>query len=422
MFASLFRAAGDTADRSPWGDFWFEPVGARSLSGIRVTPDKSLQLTAVYACVRVLAESFAVMRPRFYLMSGSRKVWVTKHPVLTLLDTRPNRWQNAFEWREMLQGHLAHRGNAYNRIYANDRGVIEELVPIHPDRIKPELLGETDYRYQIRDRAGNWSPVGREEIWHIRGLGSDGILGYSPVELAREALGIGLAAQAYGGRYFANDARPSSGWIEVPGKITGKSGQTEEEAHEVLRDKWQAKYGGINRGKIPFLDNGMKYHELSVNNSDAQFLETRQFTVEEIARMFRVPPHKIGHLARSTNNNIEHQGKEFDDDTMEPWFCRWEASVEAELLFEGEGIHVEFGNNALRRATLKDRGEYLTKMVAGGIWTRNEARQEEGKDPLLGLDEPLRPLNMVPESEAEENEDQDEDPATDKDDDAGNDS
>ena len=402
MFASLFKAVDDSSDRSPWGGFWFEPVGLKSLSGVRVTNEKSLRLMAVYACVRVLSESFAVMRPRFYKpQAGNKKKWVTNHPILQLLDHRPNRWQNAFEWREMLQGHLAHRGNAYNRIITDTRGVITDLIPIHPDRIKPEMLGESDYRYQIRDRAGNWTAIAREDVWHIRGLSPDGILGYNPIELAREAVGAGLSAQGYAARFFANDARPSSGWIEVPGKIAGKSGQTDGEAHEILREQWQSKYGGINRGKVPFLDNGMKYHEIGVNNTDAQFLETRHFTVEEIARLFRVPPHKIGHLARSTNNNIEHQGLEFDQDTMEPWFCRWEASIEAELLNSDDGIVVEFSDNSLKRAPLTTRANYLKTGILTGWITRNEARAEEGKDPIEGLDEPLVPLNMVSNDEAD---------------------
>jgi len=204
-FFDRFRASSD--DRSAWGDFWFEPVSARTSSGVRVTPDASLRLSAVYACVRILSETMASLPIVLYRKrADGGKDRVTDHWLHTLLCRRPNRYQNPFEWREMLQGHLALRGNAYCQIITNPRGEIVELVPIHPDRVRMELLRSGEFRYRVTDRFGDEAVLPRGDVWHLRGLSSDGLMGMSPIELARESLGMALAAQNYGSRFFANDA------------------------------------------------------------------------------------------------------------------------------------------------------------------------------------------------------------------------
>jgi HK97 family phage portal protein len=396
MFASLFKAE----DRSPWGDFWFQPVGGRSVAGMQVTPDSAMRVSAVFACVRELAQSFAVLPVDFYQQKGRKRVQVTNHPLYKLLRKRPNRWQNAYEWREMVQGHISLRGNAYNYISANSRGVIKELIPLHPDRIKPIIKSDGDYNWQYTRLDGTIVTYAREEIWHIKGLAPDIYRGYSPIALARDSVGTALAAQEYGARFFANDAKPSGGWIEHQG--TFKS----PEAKKLFRESWQEMQSGANRGKTAILEGGMKYHEIGISNADAQFLETRKFSIEDIARMFGVPPHRIGHLERSTNNNIEHQGLEFVTYTMMPIAERWEASIEAELLFEDDETEIEFGFSRLLRGDSKARSMYYHNGILDGWMTRNEARAMENMNPLDGLDEPLRPLNMMPESEADEEEDE----------------
>ena len=220
MFSFISRWMASSDDRSPWGDFWFEPVTVRTSSGMRVSADNALRLAAVYASVRILAETMASLPFVLYRQrADGGKDKVTDHWLYRLLAKRPNRYQNPYEWREMLQGHLALRGNAYNRIVANSRGEILELVPIHPDRIKMELTPSGDYRYRVMDRLGVETIVPRGEVWHLRGLSSDGLMGMSPIDLARESLGMALAAQDYGARFFANDAKPTGGWIEFPGSF-----------------------------------------------------------------------------------------------------------------------------------------------------------------------------------------------------------
>ena len=394
-FFNRFRASAD--DRSPWGDFWFEPVSVRTGSGVRVSADHSMRLAAVYACVRILSETmaslpFVMYRPR----ADGGKDRVKDHWLYTLLAKRPNPFQNAFEWREMLQGHLVLRGNAYNRIVSNARGEITQLSPIHPDRIRMELLPSGDYRYRVSDRQGQESVVPRGEIWHLRGLSSDGMMGLSPIDLARESLGMALAAQDYGARFFANDAKPTGGWIEFPGSFK------DSEAKKVFRESYQSAQSGANRGKVLVLENGMKFHEVGVTNKDAQFLELRKFQITDIARLFRVPPHMIADLERATFSNIEQQSLEFVMHTMTPWAERWEASIESDLLFDGEELEIEFDFANLMRGDAASRSTYYQSGIQNGWLTRNEARIAENLNPLTGLDEPLRPLNMVEEGAAED--------------------
>ena len=396
-FLNPFRAAAD--DRSAWGDFWFTPVTARTSSGARVSADSAMRLSAVYACVRILSETLAMLPFVLYRQRpDGGKDRITDHWLYTLLAKRPNRWQNAFEWREMMQGHLALRGNAYNQIISNSRGEIAELIPVHPDKISIELLDNGDYRYRVTDRQGTSRPVPRGEIWHLKGLSSDGLLGLSPIELARENFGMALAAQDYGARFFANDAKPTGGWVEFPGSFKDKT------AKEVFRENFQSAQAGANRGKMLVLENGMKYHEVGVTNKDAQFLELRKFQITDVARVFRVPPHMIADLDRATFSNIEHQSLEFIMHTMTPWAERWEAAIEADLLFDEEGLEVEFDFANLLRGDRAARAAYYHSGILDGWLTRNEARVAENMNPLDGLDEPLRPLNMVEESWAEEEE------------------
>lgn len=392
MFLGGFKAVDD---RSPYGNFWFEPVGVNSLSGMRVSAVTAMQVTAVFSCVAVLSESFAILPPVLYRQQGRKKVVVTDHWLYKLLAKRPNRWQNAYQWREMLQGHLALRGNAYCQVFANSRGEVTELVPLNPDKVQVKIKTDGDYYYLVTDRLGNQTALLRGDVFHLKGLSPDMYGGYNPIQVARDSIGGALSAQSYGAKFFANDAKPTGGWIEFPGQFK------DPEARKVFRESWQTMQSGNNRGKTAVLEGGMKYHELGVTNSDAQFLETRKFSVEEIARLFRVPPHRIGHLDRSTNNNIEHQGLEFVTYTMMPWAERWEAAIEFDLLSEDDDLQIEFDFSRLLRGDATSRAAYYHAGVLDGWLTRNEARIQENLDPLAGLDEPLRPLNMVMVSEAD---------------------
>ena len=389
FISSIYADGGGSSDRSPWGQFWFQPVGMRTQSGARVTPSSSMTLPDVLACVRVLAESFAVMPFMLYAPkpSGGR-VKMQKHWLYRLIAKAPNRFQTPFEWRMMMMGHLALRGNAFNQITANAKGEITELLPLHPDRMQIELLDNGSYRYIYTDEKSVQHPYARQEIWHLRGLSDDGMMGLSLIGLAREAIGEGLAMQSYSARFFANDAKPGGGWIEYPGRFATN------EAKKKFREGWQDLQGGSNRGKIAVLESGMKFHELGLNNKDSQFIEARGAKTAEIARIMRVPPHKIMDLTRATNNNIEHQEIEFWNGTMQPWAKLWESSVSFFLLGPDIDLEPDFDHITMMRGDGASRADRISKLVASGVMTRNEGREEEGYDPLDGLDKPLQPLNM----------------------------
>jgi HK97 family phage portal protein len=401
MFLSKIKASSD--DRSAWGDFWFQPLGALSGTGVRVDSDSALRLSTVYACVRVLCESMAILPFRIYRRkAGGGRVLVTDHWLYRLFAKRPNQFQTPFEFIEMLQGHLSLRGNAFCEIVDDSQGGIGVLLPLHPDRMRIDLLDNGSWRYRFTDRNGTEVLYRRDQIWHLRGLSSDGIVGLNPIELQREAIASGLGAQEYGNRFFANDAQPSGGWIEHPGRFA------DHDSKKKFRDSWQQMQGGTNRGKTAVLENGMKYHQIGINNRDSQFIESKGFNVSEIARIFRVPPHLIGDLTKATFSNIEQQSLDFVTHTMTPWAERWESSIETFLLGTDDGpnqdYEVEFDFSILLRADASARSTYYHNGIQDGWLVRNEARQREGLDPLPGLDEPLRPLNMVEESDAEETE------------------
>ncbi|HEY1723967.1 MAG TPA: phage portal protein [Steroidobacteraceae bacterium] len=376
-------------DRSPWGDFWFTPVGARTATGQQVTGENAMRHAAVYACVRVLAETFAMLPFSMSRMAGETLKAVTDHWLYRLLSKRPNDFQTPFEWSEMMIGHLALRGNCYQQILSNGAGEVTQLIPLHPDRVKQEVLDNGRIRYRVRSRDGTETVFPAGQIWHIKGLSSDGLMGLSPIELASQTIGLGLGVQEYGSRFFQNDARPGGGWIEHPSHFKDK------ESREIFKTSWQESNSGINRHKTSVLEWGMKYHDLPIKNNDSQFLETRQFQVIDIARIFRVPPHLVMDLTRGTFSNIEQQSLEFMAYTMAPWAERLESSIEFNFLPDEEDWTTEFDMRHLMRGDSAARAGYYTSGINAGWLTRNEAREAEGMNKLPGLDEPLTPMNMA---------------------------
>lgn len=396
MFITKLSASAGAADRGPGSDFWFMPLQPRTAAGVHVGPREAMALTAVYSCVKVLAESFAVMPFQLFRNrpDGNTRAVERMHWLYRLMAKRPNRFQNPYEWRLMLQGHVAMRGNAYCQIDGNSRGEITELLPLHPDRMAVEMVdGGRDYRYAYTTQDGRRVYYTRGEIWHLRGLSDDGIMGLSPIEVGRESIGEGLAMQTYSARFFGNDARPP-GWIENPGKWK------DNETKSKWRESWQRLQGGANRGKVAVLEGGMKYHELGLKNSDAQFIEGRGLKVADVARLFRVPLHKISDLSRATNNNIEHQSIEFWTDTMLPYAELWEASIEFQLLGQGlpgadDLLEPEFDMDRMMRGDAAARSAYYASRTQWGSMTPNEVREREGDQPLEWLNHTLRPVNMV---------------------------
>lgn len=392
MFLNFRASSDDDGDRSAWGDFWFSPIPFKG-SPHQLTADAAMRLTAVYACVRVLAESVSMLPFVLYTeaKNGAKKPQ-KNHWLYRLFAVQPNSFQNPMEFRETMQGALALRGNAFARIVSNGAGEVTQLVPIHPDRVTIEMLGDTNWRYIVRNGDGSQSTINRGSMFHLRGLSVDGVVGLNPIAASRSAIATGLAAQAYGQRYFENDATPG-GWIEYPGQFK------DDEQRRTFRERWQAMQAGRNRHKTAVLEFGMKYHPIEITNADAQYLETRKFSVGEIARIFRIPPHMIGDLDRATFSNIEQQSIEFVTYCLTPWLVRWEEAIRWTFLAPEDGLNVEFPTARLLRGDASARSMYYQQGIQSGWMTRNEARLFESMDPLPGLDKPLKPLNMAEEGD-----------------------
>jgi HK97 family phage portal protein len=374
----------------------YQPITGLTLSGQRVTPDSSLRTAAVYACVRVLTETIASLPLIVYRREDNGgKTRARNHPLFTLLHDQPNNWQTAYEFIEMMQGHLELRGNAYAEIIPGRRGFVDQLIPLHPDKVEVEVLknGQLDYLY--RERPGNIRRIEQDMMFHVRGWGSNGYVGASPIALAAEAVGMSLAAQEYGARFFENDASPG-GVLEHPGTLK------DDAATERMRKSWQEAHTGKNRGKIAILEEGLKYTKIGLTNKDAQFLESRKFQAEEIARIFRVQPHKIGLLDKATFSNIEHQAIEFVVDTIRPRVRRWEQAIQRDLILQKGTFFAEFLIDGLLRGDIKSRYEAY-KIALGGAGSPafmrvNEVRVTENMNPIGPEgDQLVTPMNVQPQ-------------------------
>ncbi len=319
IFSGLFRSRDKPTNSydSQSATYFF----GRTHSGKRVTDRTALQHTVVYACVRVLSEAIAQLPLHVYKYTDKGKERVMKHPLYFLLHNQPNPEMTSFIFRETLMSHILIYGNAYAQIIRNGRGEVIGLYPLMPDKMKVDRdeKNRLIYIYSRYDEANpNFKEQGdivlsADDVLHIPGLGYDGLVGYSPIALAKNAIGISLACEEYGATFFANGASPS-GVLEHPGVIKNP---------ERVRNAWQKAYGSANSHRTAILEEGMKYTPISIPNNEAQFLETRKFQIEKIARLYRVPLHLIGDLDHATFRNIEHQSLKFIKYSLEPWLVRW---------------------------------------------------------------------------------------------------
>ena len=359
-------------------------------TGLNVNADNAMRVSAVYACVRILAESVGQLPLILYRRrDDGGKERVTDHESIRVVARRPNPWQTSFEWRETMQGHLALRGNAYSFINRLGRGTLRELLPISPDRVTVKQEDNFEVLYEVNMPDGRLQAFKADQILHFRGLSSNGFTGLSPVALHREAMGLAMATEKHGGRLFGNGAQPL-GALQHPGEL-GKEGR------DNIRDSFDETYAGVdNAFKTLILEEGMEWKSLGMTNEDSQFLETRKFQVNEIARIFRIPPHMIADLEKATFSNIESQAREFVKYSLSPWLVRWEQMLNRALLTEDEQdeLFFEFLVDGFLRGDTKARHDSYKTAILTGYFTRNEVRLLENRNPLPGLDEPLTPMNM----------------------------
>ncbi len=262
---------------------------------------------------------------------------------------------------------------------------------MHPDKVNPRRVEGSDDElvYDYTDKDGHTRTFPRSHVMHLRGPSDDGVIGLNPIELHNTTARTGLAQSDFTQRFYENDATPG-GWITHPGKFAN------ERDREAFRNSWQAAQTGKNRHKTAVLEHGMEYHALDMKMTDAQFIESKQFTNHDIARIFRVPPHKLGELERATHSNIEQHAIEFKQDTILPWATRIERRLSLELLSTDEQAEhfFEFAMEGLERGDSESRALFYHHAVSDGWMTRNEVRTRENLNRLDGLDEPLTPMNM----------------------------
>jgi HK97 family phage portal protein len=392
LFTRAFERRLNLANPDPW--LVAALGGPASATGIRVNAETAMRLTAVFSAVRILAETVATLPLIVYRRTkNDGKERATDYFLYRLLHDQPNEEQTSVEFREMLQGHLALRGNAYAQI---DRasGYPARLVPLHPGRVEPRREnGELVYKVSPENRPSYTLRRSAGEILHLRGLSSDGVMGLNPIELFREAMGLGLAYEEYSARLFANGANVN-GVLETPHALS-------DEALKRFRQLWQENYGGIgNAGKTAILEQGMKWQAIGIAPKDAEFIISRKFQVTEIARIFRVPPHMLADLERATFSNIEHQSLEFVRDTIRPWLVRWEQALARDLIPPADRAEyfVEFLIDGLLRGDLKARYDAYAVGRSNGWLSANDIRRMENMNPLPPEqgDVYLIPLNMVP--------------------------
>ena len=368
IFSGLFRSRDKPKNRVGGGwNFFF----GGTTSGKAVNERTAMQTSAVYACVRILAESVAGLPLHVYerTANGSKST-KPSHPLYRLLHDEPNREMTSFVFRETLMSHLLLWGNAYAQIIRDGRGFPIAFYPLLPDRMAVDRNESGELVYTYQSDKGQLK-LRRENILHIPGLGFDGLIGYSPIAMAKNAVGLALATEDYGAAFFANGANPG-GVLEHPGVI-------KPEQADRLRESWQSQFGGANAHKVAVLEEGLKFHQMSIPPEQAQFLETRKFQINEIARIFRVPPHMVGDLEKSSFSNIEQQSLEFVKYTLDPWVVRWEQSLQQALILPSEKatIFIKFNLDGLLRGDYQSRMQGYSTGIQNGFMSVNDVRSLE---------------------------------------------
>ena len=367
-------------------------------AGVRVGMTQALQVSTVFSCIRVLGEGVAQVPFKVKQKKGRVIEDAVEHPLYDILSAQPNDWQTSFEMREGAVMRAALTGNAYSFINRGSRGEILELIPL-PGAVTCKQASDYTLTYQVTSPQGGQMTFPQEAIWHLRGPSWNGFVGMEILRLAREAMGLAIAAEEHHARVHKNGVAPS-GLYSVEGQLT-------KEQYASLRKWIEEEYGGLNNTGRPMVaDRNAKFTPYALKGVDMQHLETRKHQIEEVCRYFRIMPIMVGFADKTaTYASAEQMFLAHLVHTLMPWYSRIEQSANAQLLTRADrkaGYYTKFVERGLLRGAMKDEAEYFSKLVMNGVLTRNEARELMDRNPIDGLDEPLTPMNMAATPDPEE--------------------
>ena len=366
-------------------------------AGMYVSPMTALGCSAVFACIGLLSESIAQLPLKVYRVGSHERIEDKKHWVYELLARRPCSWLTSFNWRELAMMCLCLRGDFYAYKVRDNSGRVRELLPLLPGAIAVRQLSNWELQYMVTFSDGTTETVPQSEIFHVMYRTVDGVRGLSPIACECQTIGLALAAQEHGATTFANGAKPG-GVLSLPGTLS-------KEALARLKTDWQSAYSGENAGNTAILEQGIEFKPLSMTNADAQYLETRKFQVEEIARIFGVPLFMIQSTEKTTSwgSGIEQMSMGYVRYTLLPWIRRWEGAIWRDLLSESDSdIQVKFNVEGLQRGAMSARFDAYQKGVNMGVYSPNEIRELEDMNPREGGDIYLTPMNMAIQEEGGE--------------------
>ena len=380
---------------NPLDDRYYETsIGYPSRSGVVVSAESSRKVATVYRCISILANTLAMFPKGMFERLDRGRRPAPEHPLDSIIGFKPNRRQTAFEFWRLIAHHLILRQNAFVQIVQGNsgRGWVGELVPLHPDRVSgPEEMQNGSLRYEYHRKNGEKIPMlGGIDIWHLQGLSDDGLRGLSMMELASDSMGLSIAAERHASRFFERGVKPSG--------ILQSDRPYKREVAEAMGDSFAKKYGGESgSGAVPVLWDGMKFETVAMNLKDAEFLDSRKFSVTEIARWFGVPPHMVGDVERSTSwgTGIEVQGLQFLIYSLQPWIELMEQSIRFTLVVQEDRFYPKFNVSALLRMDAKTQAAVFESHIQNGILSPNECRELLERNPREGGDEYVDPAKAA---------------------------
>lgn len=380
-------------DPKAWNPSLWNLAGVQSTAGETVTEETALSYAAVWNAVTLIAGTLGSLPLHLMVTDGRKKRLATEHHLYSVMHTQYNPYMTAMAGRECMMSHVLTWGNGYAEIVRNGYGEITQLWPITPDRVRMDMEASAII-YIIRMPDGTEVILPWERVLHVPGLGFDGFQGYSPIAMARKSIGLGMAMETFGSLYFSNGTHP--------GVVVSHPTKLSPTGHSNLKESLTEVYSGLGQShRLMLLEEGMSMEKVGIPPEDAQFLESRQFQIPEIARWYNLPPHKLKDLSKSSFNNIESEQSSYVTDSLLPWSIRLEQNYDMQLLSKsarGRGYFFHYVLEGLLRANSKDRAEFYSAMIKNGIMTQNEVREKEDMNPSSHplADELFMPTGLIP--------------------------